>query len=270
MSLSSSTLSAIQKVGAAAFTADEKLKKEVQLYAERVNLAISKNAYSLGNDALIENWKIVARLSQTLVGIEEELKKVFQVASELAEGDLTRVLEVPVLAAPVKRPAKVAKKQIEIMPAPKKVSAPKKAGKPATPAKAAAKSVAKQSVSNPTDLTPTDVVVKPKKKVVPTKAKVSKPKVSTSKTAAVNKTAKLGSNPEKLLQHLDRVLNANEFTDISQTVVAQETGIPLGSMTAAIKKLVETGRLSVGPEGSLKLVAAPAAETVVSPSSEQA
>ena len=81
MSLSSSTLAAIQKVGAAAFTADEKLKKEVQVYAQRVNESISKNAYNLGNDSLIENWKVVARLSQSLVGIETELQKLLQVAS---------------------------------------------------------------------------------------------------------------------------------------------------------------------------------------------
>lgn len=259
MSLSSSTLSAIQKVGAAAFTADEKLKKEVQIYAERVNVAITKNAYSLGNDALIENWKVVARLSQTLVGIEEELKKVFQVASELTEGD-QRVLEVPALVAPVKRAAKVIEKKIEIVAAPKKVNVPKKASKAATPVKAASKRVAKQSVSNPLDLTSTDVVVKPKKKAATPKAKVSQPKV-----VKAAKTGKLNGNPEKLLQHFERVLNANEFIDISQTVAAQETGIPLGSMTAAIKKLTETGRIAVGPEGSLKLTPVPADVAPASP-----
>ena len=76
MPLSSFTLSAIQKVGAAAFTADEKLKKEVQSYAERVNMAMLKNPSNLGNDALIEAWKVIARLSQTMMGIEEELKNM--------------------------------------------------------------------------------------------------------------------------------------------------------------------------------------------------
>jgi len=35
-----------------------------------------------------------------------------------------------------------------------------------------------------------------------------------------------------------------------------ETGIPLGSMTAAIKKLTELGRITANPEGGLKLAAA--------------
>ena len=54
MSLSNSTLSAIQKAGAAAFTADVKLKSAVKEYAERVNAAIATNPYNLGNDALFE------------------------------------------------------------------------------------------------------------------------------------------------------------------------------------------------------------------------
>jgi hypothetical protein len=37
MSISTSILNAIQKVGSAALAADEKLKKEVQSYAERVS-----------------------------------------------------------------------------------------------------------------------------------------------------------------------------------------------------------------------------------------
>jgi len=81
--LSTSTLNALQKVGAAAFTAEERLKKDVQEYAERVHAAIAKNPYSLGNDTLIENWKVAARLAHTLMGIEKELNEVYQVASQL-------------------------------------------------------------------------------------------------------------------------------------------------------------------------------------------
>lgn len=92
MSLSNSTLSAIQRVGGAAFTADAKLKKSVRQYAERVNAAMAANPYGLGNDALFENWKGVARLSQTLAGIEEELRKVYRVARELTE-DASEVLQ---------------------------------------------------------------------------------------------------------------------------------------------------------------------------------
>ena len=100
MSLSTSTLSAIQKVGAAAFTADEKLKAAVKKYAERVNDAMVTNPYGLGNNTLFETWKVVARLSQTMAGIEQELKKVYLVASELAADDHPDGVQVLSLAAP--------------------------------------------------------------------------------------------------------------------------------------------------------------------------
>ncbi|MGB4361532.1 MAG: hypothetical protein WBJ19_14055, partial [Rhodoferax sp.] len=103
MSISSVTLNAIQKAGAAAFAADEKLKKEVQGYAERVNVAIVKNPYHLGNDALIEAWKVLARLSKTMMSIEEELKNIHRIACELTEDDQPSVSITPALAAPVSK-----------------------------------------------------------------------------------------------------------------------------------------------------------------------
>ena len=200
MSLSSATLSAIQKAGAAVFTADLELKNAVKDYAERVHAAIGTNPYSLGNDAMFENWKVVARLSQTIAGIEEELKKVYQVASDLVADDLPTVVQVPALAAPTHS--------------------------------------VEQGVSRQGDTTPTDVVAK-------TKGKTTKPKTRTSRSSP--------TNAAKLRRYFEHVLNSNEFTVISQTAVGRETGIPLGSMTAAIKKLVESGQIIAGPTGGLML-----------------
>jgi len=217
MSLSSSTLSAIQKAGAAAFTADVKLKNAVKEYAERVNAAIATNPYNLGNDALFENWKVVARLSQTLMGIEEELQKVYRLAAELTADDQPSVREVPALAAPTR---------------------------------ATVRSVRRQD-----DLTPTDVLAKTKKKTSTSKTKTKiKIKVSPSQLAAGSGSRlEPSGNAAKLLQHFERVLNSNEFTEISQTAAGHETGIPTGSMTAATKKLMEMGRIIAGPTGSFKL-----------------
>ena len=63
----------------------------------------------------------------------------------------------------------------------------------------------------------------------------------------------LGGNAARLLQHLKTVLDASQSTVINQTAVAHATGIPLGSMTAAIKKLTESGEIVAGPTGSFKL-----------------
>lgn len=218
MSLSSATLSAIQHAGAAAYAADTELKNAVKDYAARVNAAMSANPYGLGNDALFENWKVVARLSQTISGIEEELKKVYRVASELIADDQPSVREIPALAAP-KRPS----------------TGP--------------------ALGSEHDLTTTDVVAKRKKKTAASKIETFKTKANSrpaKPTGTATSPLKLGGNAVKLLQHLKTLLDSNKFVAISQTAVGQATGIPLGSMTAAIKKLTDSGQIIAGPTGSFK------------------
>lgn len=192
MSLSSAALAAIQQAGAAVFTADAELKNAVKDYAERVNAALLSNPYGLGNDAMFENWKVVARLSQTLAGIEDELKKVYQVAAELTADDRPFVMDAPTLAGPKRRVAKSK-----------------------------------------------------------TQASVKGPRARPALTAAAPSAP--SGNPAKLMQYLERILNPDEFTVIHQSAISLEIGIPLGSMTAATKKLIETGRIIAGPSGSYKL-----------------
>jgi len=273
MSLSSSTLSAIQKTGAAAFTADEKLKSAVKEYAERVHAAMATNPYNLGNDALIEDWKTVARLSKTMAGIEAEIKKIFQVATELTGEDQPSVVRTPALAAPTRVAKKVTISPKTVTPtaatAPAKKA--KQKSKPVTPESAAPTRSTEPSVAAQSDLAPTDVVIKSKKKTPTPKTSAAKSTpspivaatVKTEKAVKPVKAAKVASlstssqelvgNAAKLMTHLANLLNSNEFTELSQTTAANETGIPLGSMTAAIKKLLDTGRIVAGPTGSFKL-----------------
>lgn len=193
MTLSSATLSSIQSAGAAVFAADVELKNAVSEYAQRVSAAMTSNPYGLGNDTLFENWKVLARLSQSMAGIEQELHKVYRVAADLSADDQPVVLQVAALAAP-------------------------------TPSVEAAP-------PNQNDLAPTDVSVK-------TRKKPAQP---------------LGGNAAKLLRHLETLLNTHEFTAVSQTAMGQKIGIPMGSMTAATKKLIETGRIVAGPSGRFRL-----------------
>jgi len=255
MSLSSSTLIAIQKAGAAAFTADEKLKQAAKNYADRVHAAIAANPYNASNDALIENWKTVARLSQTLAGIEAEIKKVFQVASKLTGDDQPSVVSAPVAVAP-----KRAAKKAVVAPV---ATAPVASGKTKN---------AKKTKPVIIDLAPTDVVIKAKKKAAKSKkASVSapvaaapaksKPKAAASKAKSVAakgtkvkaQPGELNGNAAKLLPKLERVLNTSDYSEISQTAMAKEADIALGSMTAALKKLMELGRITAGPAGSYML-----------------
>jgi hypothetical protein len=255
MSLSSTTLLVLQKVGAAAFAADAKLKAEVKDYSQRVHEAMVANPDGQKNDALFANWKIVSRLSQAISSIEEELKKLFATAAALgaeapAAAPVTKVAKNTKPAAAPKRNVKKAVKSaakaqpvalvavtetVSVKPAPAKAAKTKPAPVVATKAPASAKVKA---------------LAKPK-----AKAKTVAKKLS-SKTAG---PATLGANPTKVLRHLETLLNANDFSVISQTAVSKETGIPLGSMTAATKKLMETGYLLAGPSGSFKLAKAPTA-----------
>jgi len=279
MPISTSTLSALQKVGAAAFTADEKLKKEVGLYAQRANAAIADNPYNLGNAALIASWQVVARLSKKLSGIEEELRNLYRVAGELTEDDLPTVRETRALAAPEPAPApapvatkKAAKKSIakavdltattvKVKKATKKQTAKAtKAQTDASTAKTATlpakgKKTAAKTPANKSAATPTAQAAKPAKPAskAPANKAIAKGAKVKAGTAAVA-TQELQGNPAKLLAYLLKILNTGSFAHIIQTAVAKDTGIPLGSMTAALARLTKAGRLVAGPQGSYKLV----------------
>lgn len=271
MSISSITLNAIQKAGAAAFAADEKLKKEVQGYAERVNVAMVKNPYNLGNDSLIEGWKVLARLSKTMMGIEEELKNIHRIACELTEDDQPSVRETPALAAPVSKKSKT--KKIDAAVTTVKVKAKKAApAKPVTavaPAVDVAKIPAKRGVAKKAAVLPATTPVKVAKKVTATTSKATPKaiakvivKAKSKKTKAAGtpvQAQELQGNSVKLMAHLQGVLNSADFTDINQSAVAKVAGIPIGSMGATIGRLVKAGRIVSGTNGSLKLTTTPAA-----------
>ena len=212
MSLSKITLSAIQQAGAAVFSADAELKNSVKDYAERVNAAMAVNPFGLGNDALFENWKLVARLSQTMAGIEEELKKVHALASELTgdNGPADHIL--PALSAPL----------------------------------SAQLSTPELLVATTPNTAPTDVVAKSGQKKALRQA--------SAKKSATPAPPVIGSNPIKLLRHLQRLLTTRDFVAVNLSAAGLATGIPAGSVNAAMKKLLETGQLLVGPGGRFKLV----------------
>jgi hypothetical protein len=224
MSLSSSTLSVIQKAGAAAFAADVNLKNAVKEYADRLNAAMQANPDGLENNLLFENWKIVSRLSQSVSGIEVELKKLFLVASAIGIDDQPTSSHLMTSAVSNSTGKKVARSQNLALNARLNV---------------------KEEVA-----TKSEVQVKSKAKISrKTKAIVQPLNVA----GPADRPLVLGANPTKVLRHLESILNTNDFTVISQTEVSKVTGIPLGSMTAATKKLLELGLLIAGPSGSFKL-----------------
>jgi hypothetical protein len=93
------------------------------------------------------------------------------------------------------------------------------------------------------DTAPTDVVAKSSQKKA---AKRASAKKQASPPAVV-------SNPTKLLRHLQRLLNKSDFVAVNLSAAGLATGIPAGSVNAAMKKLLGTGQLLAGPGGRFKL-----------------
>jgi hypothetical protein len=217
-----------------------------------------------------------------MMGIEEELKNIHRIASELTGDDQPSVSETPALAAPVTKTRKA--KAVDAAVTTVKVKAKKAAAvKPVaavapvvdtanTPAK---RRTAKKAAELPDTTAVKAAPVKAGKKVTSAKSKVTaketvKIKAKKSKAASAPVQAQdLKGNPAKLMAHLQGVLNATEFSDINQSAVAKDAGIPVGSMGATLGRLVKAGRIVSGTNGSMKLATPATAPLVVQAEPEQ-
>ena len=81
MALSPKILAIIQKAGTAVFNADAALKEAASDSAKEVSDAVTKNPYDGQHDSLYQDWKDVARISQTMTNIEAELKALYALAA---------------------------------------------------------------------------------------------------------------------------------------------------------------------------------------------
>ncbi len=83
--------------------------------------------------------------------------------------------------------------------------------------------------------------------------------------AAVTESGK-GSNPTKLLSVLTAKLNSTEFTILTQTEIAKAAGIPMGSITATIKRLAASGAIELNADGTgYKLASKPSQAPAAKP-----
>ena len=229
MTISSSTIAAIQKLGAQAFAAKEKLVASTNDYAEKVNAAMKKNPHDPAIAGLQAAWQAVAQISKSLENIEGELAKAHAAASRLVTSDPLAAIQVGAQAIKEVTADAIAK-----------VKGTRTAAKEAKPS---GKTVLKAKVKTADAVSAAVPVEKAKKKVVAkkTRAKPAKP---------VSTPIKEGSNPDKLFKQLETLLNANDFVEVNQSEVAKAAGIPTGSMTAAFKKLTDTGRIVAGEKAN--------------------
>jgi hypothetical protein len=104
-----------------------------------------------------------------------------------------------------------------------------------------------------------DVVAKPAKTVKVAKAK-----------KGGRKAATLTSNDSTLLQYLQGVLKAGEWTAQTGAVMAAGAGLPLGSVGVSLKKILASGAVKSGERGMYQLGAAIGAPEVKSAPAKKA
>jgi hypothetical protein len=229
MSISNQTIASVQKAGAALYEADSELKAALKSYSERVTTAVGHNPFDLGNDVLFENLKTLARFSKTVGQIELELQKVHAFVAELVANEPTQANQPLALVPPLNLGATdVVDKKQEVRSSPK--------------AKAKLKQKLKLKPNAP---------AKGKAKI--TSDSVSLQNKPTKQAMATTGAGELSANGAKLLTHLTTLLSHSEFTAFNQSKVSGDIGVPLGSMTYAIKQLVDRGRVIPGPNGTYKL-----------------
>lgn len=236
MSLNPKTLATLQKAGAAVQAAEVELKRVQEQLAEKVKVGMTTNPFNAANDTTFEGWKGVARLTSAMSRVEAELRSIYAAAQQLIADQLPATT-VPVLAGPAPSINERLAKKTATSPSDVKVKKPAKTiTLPSPPVKTekAAKKAAKAPVA---------------KKVL-VKALVK----------ALDSSKGVQGNAAKLLTYLTTELSPTEFSAINQTNASKATGIPLGSLTATIKRLIDAGSITDSGNRTFKLAATPAIE----------
>ncbi len=97
MSITDSTLSAIQQAGQSIDAARLALASAVQEQGLRVMAAVAGQPFSGENDKLFARWKTVSRLAQEVSAIEEQFKAIHQSTIGLVEEQITLLVAMPSL-----------------------------------------------------------------------------------------------------------------------------------------------------------------------------
>jgi hypothetical protein len=95
MSLSKSTLSAIQNAGLGLHKATVVVSAAVREQAEHMVATVASQPFQAEGEQAFANFKILARLSQDLLGIEEQLRQLYNTAAELASPEMNVVASLP-------------------------------------------------------------------------------------------------------------------------------------------------------------------------------
>lgn len=221
MSLSQRNLSALQKAGQAVHAAAEAIGSTVRSQAQNIVSNVASNPFGAESEQAFGQFRSLARLSQDLIAVEQQMQSLYAAALELARP------EADVVMVQAARKSKIA--------APKDPVQDVEA-KPAKQAKA--KRISK---------------VKTEAKELP----VSKRKSKKAETASTPKTPKpitLTANDGKLLQFLQGALKVDTWTGLTGVEMSKGAALPLGSVGVSLKKLLDMGAIKRGERGSYQIV----------------
>lgn len=227
MSLSKSTLSAIQQAGQALHKATVVVAGAVREQAEHMVATVASQPFEAEGDQAFANFKMLARLSQDLLALEEQLKSLYANASDLASPVMDVVSALPHAGPRARAAAQTQNDAAE--DAVVKPASETRSRRTAAPAKAASKAAGKASA----------------KVAGKAAGKAGKPRGAT-----------LSANDTRLLNFLQSALNRTAWTALTGVTMAQGSGLPLGSVGVSLKRVMAMGAIKKTGRGSYKLAAA--------------
>jgi len=220
MSLSKTTLSAIQRAGQALHQATVVVSGAVREQAEHMVSTVASQPFEAEGEQAFANFKMLARLSQDLQSLEGQLRGLYSTASELASPEMDVVSALPHSTASNRSTQ--------------------------------AKDTAEDAVVKPASSRPARKNAKPAKAQTAKADKTAKPAGKPGKKA---RGVALTGNDSVLLRHLQTALNRTDWTRMTGAVMAKGAGLPIGSVGISLKRVIASGAVKSDGSGSYKLAA---------------
>lgn len=219
MSSTHPTLAYVQQAGQAVSTAREQLNLQLQRQVEKLATVVAAQPFGPDADRAYAQLRAVARMTQELQSIEDQLVQVYRAAAQFEEAQ-----DIQVLVALPRHGAKTASTTI---------------------GSATEGAVDTQEIQ-PHRRTSKARTVKPSR--APSKATAT-----ATEPTSVRRPTPGATNEDRLLAGLKQRLNKRSWTPMTQAQMAQTTGLPQGSVGAALNRVIASGRVIIGARGQYRL-----------------
>lgn len=216
----------LQKAGSFMFAAREALAVVAAEYEVATAEAMRNSPFAVETDSLYETWKATSRLLLETGTIERCLKEVYERAP--TSGDSGKLRAVSLLSSNV----------AQARPTDVQMKGPKN--------KATLTPIKRAKVKDKPDTPPVDIEHTPPEANGP--GEDAAVKVKPVRTV-------ITKNAAKVLEHLKATMPVGKMTRLTQVTVANEAGLPQGSITASLGVLTTMGYLKEGKKGFYRLSA---------------